>query len=122
MRCNLLNLILSGQGHIDVNRSRTIHLRGKLAGLTNDWYRLVPPGTAFEFKMTKADESYYLIRETIPDGDDEEYKVQILDAKLHLTRVRLTSQATDLFNQYWKKEGFYSMPYTKSEVTILRTS
>ena len=106
------------QGHIDINRSKIIHLRGKLAGVTNDWYHIVPPGTSFDFKFTKADESYYLIRESLPDGDEEEYKVEILEAQLHLTRVRLSQEANDLFTKYWQKEGLYSMPYTKTEVIL----
>lgn len=98
----------------DVHKSRLIHLHGKLAGVTNDMYRLVPPQQQIEFKFTKADPKFYLYRER--DDDGKEYVVEIHNAYLHLTRVRLTQNAMNAFMRRWKKEKIYYMPYTRTEV------
>lgn len=101
----------------DINCSRNIHLRGKLAGVTNDMYHLVPPQQHIQFKFTKSDPKFHLYRPD--DSDGEEYVVEILKAYLHLTRVRLTDKAHEAFMRRWKKESVYIMPYTRTEVAAI---
>ena len=70
-------------------------------------------GLSFEFKFTKADDNYYLIRDS--DDDDEEYHVEIVSAQLHLTRIELQPHVHALFMKYWHKDKLYHVPYTKCE-------
>lgn len=106
------------QAYRDVFKSNVIHLKGKLAGLTKNMYNLLPPGNSIEFKFTKANERFYIIRH---DTSDEEYKVEIVSAFLHLTRVQLSEKAKDEFMARWKRERFYYIPYTRSDVSLLIT-
>lgn len=98
----------------DVFKSNVIHLRGKLAGFTKNMYNLLPPGNSIEFKFTKANERFYIIRDA---ESEEEYKVEIISAFLHLTRVQLSEKAREEFMARWKRERFYYIPYTRSDVS-----
>jgi hypothetical protein len=56
----------------DVHRSRHIHMRGMLTGLSNGVKHYLPPQQSLDFKFTKASPRFYMMRE---DGNTQEYKV-----------------------------------------------
>jgi len=98
----------------DVHRSRKIHLKGELMGFTKCMFNLLPPGFSVEFKFTKANDRFYIIKS---EQDDEEYKVEIVGALLHLARVQLSEQAKEEFMARWKRERFYYIPYKRTDVS-----
>jgi len=52
-----------------------------------------------QLQFNKAPDSFLLIRS---DTDtSHRYKIEILEAKLHLHRIRLTEDAHKSFNQLW---------------------
>jgi len=98
----------------DVHRSRKIHLKGELMGFTKCMFNLLPPGFSVEFKFTKANDRFYIIKS---EHDDEEYKVEIVGALLHIARVQLSEQAKEEFMARWKRERFYYIPYKRTDVS-----
>ena len=101
----------------DVHKSRNIHLRGQLMGFTKNMFDLLPPGNSVEFKFTKANDRFYIIKEDNPDNN-EEYKVQIVNAQLQLTRVQFAEETREEFMLRWARDRYYYMPYTRSDVSI----
>lgn len=99
--------------HEDVYKSRHIHLKGMLAGFTHNMHHLLPPNQVVDLKFTKANERFYINRHS---GCKNEYKVEIIDAILHLTRVQLESSVEQTFMTHWRRERFYLMPYTRGDV------
>ena len=97
----------------DVHKSRHIHLKAKLAGFTNGMYHLLPPNQAVGFKFTKGNKRFYIIKS---DDNTKEYKVQIVSAFIHLTRVQLTDKVNEQFMARWKRERVYLMPFCRGDV------
>lgn len=97
----------------DVHKSRHIHLKGKLAGFTNGMYHLLPPGQSLEFKFSKGNSRFYIIKS---EDNAKQYKVQIISAFLHLTRVQLHDKVNEQFMARWKREGIYLMPFCRGDV------
>lgn len=101
----------------DIHRSRPIHLKGELMGFTKGMFNLLPPGYSIEFKFTKANDRFYLIKTDA--NDDREYKVEIISAFMHLARVQLSEQAKEAFMARWKRETIYYMPYKRTDVRCI---
>ena len=56
----------------DVHKSREIVMRGILTGLSLGLDRYLPPQQQLEFKFTRANPRFYIMRE---EGNTQEYKV-----------------------------------------------
>lgn len=100
----------------DISGGKRFRLRGRLAGFTQHMYRLLPPNNSVEFKFTKAADDFYSIPIITHANMENKYKILIMEAKLHLKRVRLTTRAHEEFMARWRKERIYNMPYTRSEM------
>jgi hypothetical protein len=100
----------------DVHHSRHIHLRGQLMGFTKNMFNLLPPGNSIEFKFTKANDRFYIIKTNNPNNH-QEYKVEIVSALLHLTRVQFGEEAREEFMSRWRREHLYYIPYTRCDVS-----
>ena len=112
---NMLNT--RRQEYKDVHKSRTIHLVGKLMGITKDMFNLLPPGNSIQFKFTKASDRFYLNKENNADNK-QEYKVEIVRALLHLTHVQFSEEAREEFMVKLKRDRFYYIPYTRTDVSL----
>lgn len=97
----------------DVHKSRHIHLKGMLAGFTNGMEQLLPPQQNVEFKFTKANERFYINRR---EDCTDEFKVEIIAAILHVTRVQLMPNLDEAFMARWRRERRYFIPYTRGDV------
>jgi hypothetical protein len=104
---------VSTQRFADVHKSRHIRLKGLLTGFTHKLFHLLPPNQMLDFKFTKANERFYINRR---EDCDQEYKIEILDATLHITRVELKPPFENAFMRRWRREGLYLMPYTRGDV------